>query len=54
LDTQDSEGNESVFLGYEGKDFSFQDLENEVEFIECSAGGKDVEGIRDWMASVLS
>jgi signal recognition particle receptor subunit beta len=54
LDTQDSEGNESVFLGYEGKDFSFQDLENEVEFIECSAGGKDVESIRDWMASVLS
>lgn len=53
LDTQDSEGNESVFLGFEGKDFSFQDLENEVEFIECSAENKDVDGIKDWMASVL-
>ncbi|KAF9931551.1 hypothetical protein FBU30_009936 [Linnemannia zychae] len=54
LDTQDSEGNESVFLGFEGKDFSFQDLENEVEFLECSAENKDVEGIKDWMASVCA
>ncbi|KAF9974059.1 hypothetical protein BGZ65_008928 [Modicella reniformis] len=53
LDTQESEGNENVFLGFEGKDFSFQDLENEVEFIECSTENKDVEGIKDWMASVL-
>ena len=54
LDTQDSEGNENVFLGFEGKDFSFQDLENEVEFIECSAENKDIEGIKDWMAAVTS
>ncbi|KAF8928363.1 hypothetical protein BGZ58_009701 [Dissophora ornata] len=54
LDTQDSEGNENVFLGFEGKDFSFLDLENEVEFIECSAENKDIEGIKDWMASATS
>ncbi|KAG0300707.1 hypothetical protein BGZ98_008961 [Dissophora globulifera] len=52
LDTQDSEGNENTFLGFEGKDFSFQDLENDVEFLECSAENKDIEGIKDWMASV--
>ncbi|KAF9098101.1 hypothetical protein BGX27_000873 [Mortierella sp. AM989] len=54
LDTQDSEGNENVFLGFEGKDFSFQDLENEVEFIEYSAENKDIESIKDWMVSVSS
>ena len=54
LDTQDSEGNENVFLGFEGKDFSFQDLENEVEFLECSAENKDIESIKDWIASVSS
>ncbi|KAF9151655.1 hypothetical protein BGX21_005570 [Mortierella sp. AD011] len=54
LDTQDSEGNENVFLGFEGKDFSFEDLENDVEFIEYSAENKDIENIKDWMASVSS
>ncbi|KAF9291914.1 hypothetical protein BGZ88_006666 [Linnemannia elongata] len=54
LDTQDSEGNENVFLGFEGKDFSFQDLENEVEFLECSAENNNIEGIKDWIASVSS
>ncbi|KAF9355459.1 hypothetical protein BGX26_006504 [Mortierella sp. AD094] len=54
LDTQDSEGNENVFLGFEGKDFSFQDLENDVEFIEYSAENKDIENIKDWMTSVSS
>lgn len=54
LDTQDSESNENVFLGFEGKDFSFQDLENEVEFLECSAENKDIEGIKDWIASMSS
>ncbi|KAI7817796.1 signal recognition particle receptor beta subunit-domain-containing protein [Gamsiella multidivaricata] len=54
LDTQGSEGNENVFLGFEGKNFSFQDLENEVEFIECSAENKDIESIKDWMAAVSS
>ncbi|KAF9428874.1 hypothetical protein BGZ94_000706 [Podila epigama] len=52
LDTQDSEGNASVFLGFEGQDFSFQDLENEVEFVECSAENKDIEGVKDWIAAV--
>ncbi|KAF9436288.1 hypothetical protein BGZ76_004351 [Entomortierella beljakovae] len=52
LDTQDSDENETVYLGFEGKDFSFQDLENDVEFIEYSAESKDVEGIKDWVASV--
>ncbi|KAG0034648.1 hypothetical protein BGZ81_003692 [Podila clonocystis] len=54
LDTQDSEGNENVFLGFEGQDFSFQDLENEVEFIECSAENKDIEGVKDWIAAMSS
>lgn len=52
LDTQDADGNENVFLGFEGQDFTFQDLENEVEFIECSAESKDMETIKDWMAAV--
>lgn len=52
MDTQDADGNENVFLGFEGQDFTFQDLENEVEFIECSAENKDVEAIKDWMAAV--
>ncbi|KAF9299889.1 hypothetical protein BGZ74_008548 [Mortierella antarctica] len=54
LDTQDSEGNENVFLGFEGQDFSFQDLENEVEFIECSAENKDIEGVKDWIVAMSS
>lgn len=54
LDTQDSEGNENVFLGFEGQDFTFQDLENEVEFIECSAENKDIEGVKDWIVAVSS
>ncbi|KAF9197478.1 hypothetical protein BGZ49_002056 [Haplosporangium sp. Z 27] len=54
LDTQDSEGNENVFLGFEGKDFSFQDLENDVEFIECSVENKDIENVKEWIASVSS
>ncbi|KAF9915796.1 hypothetical protein BX616_005349 [Lobosporangium transversale] len=53
LDTQDTDGNENVFLGFEGKDFTFQDLENEVEFLECSAENKDIERIKDWMADAL-
>ncbi|KAG0221933.1 signal recognition particle receptor beta subunit-domain-containing protein [Mortierella sp. GBAus27b] len=53
LDTQDSEGNESVFLGFEGKEFSFQDLENEVEFVECSIENKSVDDIKDWMSSIM-
>ncbi|GJJ73317.1 signal recognition particle receptor subunit beta [Entomortierella parvispora] len=52
LDTQDADGNENVFLGFEGQDFTFQDLENEVEFIECSAENKDMEAVKDWMAAV--
>ncbi|KAG0075769.1 hypothetical protein BGZ93_005638 [Podila epicladia] len=54
LDTQDMEGNENVFLGFEGQDFSFQDLENEVEFIECSAENKDIEGVKDWIVAMSS
>ncbi|KAG0254714.1 hypothetical protein BG011_005549 [Mortierella polycephala] len=53
LDTQDSDGSENVYLGFEGKDFSFQDLENDVEFIECSAENKDIDSIKDWMAAVV-
>ncbi|KAG0046519.1 hypothetical protein BGZ83_008319 [Gryganskiella cystojenkinii] len=53
LDTQDADGtDENVFLGFEGQDFTFQDLENDVEFIECSAENKDMEAIKDWMAAV--
>ncbi|KAI1314641.1 hypothetical protein EDD11_001940 [Mortierella claussenii] len=53
LDTQDTEDNENVFLGFEGKAFAFQDLENEVEFIECSAENKQIEDIKNWMAAIL-
>ncbi|KAF9929414.1 hypothetical protein BGZ75_008331 [Mortierella antarctica] len=54
LDTQDSDGNENLFLGFEGKDFAFQDLENEVDFIECSAESKNVDDIKDWIVAVSS
>ncbi|KAF9583162.1 hypothetical protein BGW38_010120 [Lunasporangiospora selenospora] len=54
LDTQESDGNENVFLGFEGQDFTFEDLENDVEFVECSASRKNTEHIKDWIAGLFS
>ncbi|KAF9164586.1 hypothetical protein DFQ27_002234 [Actinomortierella ambigua] len=54
LDTQDAEENETVFLGFEGQDFSFLDLENEVEFIECSVERDDIDAVREWVLAKTS
>ncbi|KAG0228288.1 hypothetical protein BGW42_002280 [Actinomortierella wolfii] len=54
LDTQDAEENETVFLGFEGQDFSFLDLENEVEFIECSVESDNIDAIKEWVLAKTS
>lgn len=59
LRSTDSTGNNNTFLGKRDRDFMFADLKPlHVDFVECSARGKDensdadLQAVLDWMARV--
>lgn len=53
LEGLDGESVDSVYLGKQGKDFTFADLGMKVEFIEISAQQSDtLEPLRAWIKSV--
>ncbi|CEP14664.1 hypothetical protein [Parasitella parasitica] len=48
VEQQESDEQEA-FLGYEGEDFKFDHLDNEVEFGSCSVEIQDLENVKDWI-----
>ncbi|KAI8136532.1 signal recognition particle receptor beta subunit-domain-containing protein [Fennellomyces sp. T-0311] len=40
---------QEAFLGYEGEDFKFEQLDNNVDFETCSVEKDELEGITDWI-----
>ena len=60
LDSSGSgDGNTNIYLGQEGKDFEFSDLQNEVKFLEasiaknCDDTKSGLPAIRQWIASTM-
>lgn len=46
---QSEEDETEIFLGYEGEDFKFEHVDNELEFVSCSVENKDIEKVQDWI-----
>ncbi|EPB81104.1 hypothetical protein HMPREF1544_12189 [Mucor circinelloides 1006PhL] len=48
VEQQESDEQEA-FLGYEGEDFKFDHVDNDIEFESCSVENQDLEKIKDWI-----
>ncbi|KAI8879968.1 P-loop containing nucleoside triphosphate hydrolase protein [Backusella circina FSU 941] len=52
VEQQESEGDEGqVYLGYEGDDFKFEHLDNEVDFERCSVEKEDLDNVTHWIGN---
>ncbi|KAI9251605.1 signal recognition particle receptor beta subunit-domain-containing protein [Sporodiniella umbellata] len=40
---------EDSFIGYEGEDFNFKQLENETTFVPCSVKNKNIKEVQNWI-----
>lgn len=48
VEQQESDEQET-FLGYEGEDFKFDHVDNDIEFESCSVENQDLEKVKDWI-----
>ncbi|KAF7723083.1 hypothetical protein EC973_002367 [Apophysomyces ossiformis] len=54
VDQQASEMNEQeAYLGFEGEDFQFSHLENEVSFETCSVEKEELEDVTEWLRTTV-
>lgn len=49
LQSVDNSSGDEVFLGKTGKDFVFNHLSQDIQFVECSAKSRDLSGIVNWI-----
>lgn len=52
LQSVDNSTVESVFLGKQGVDFTFSQLSQSIQLVECSAKDRDFNGLTDWLRKV--
>lgn len=53
LQSVDNSVSNVVFLGRQGKDFEFAQLQQHVEFVECSAKTRDLEGLQGLIKKMI-
>jgi signal recognition particle receptor subunit beta len=52
VEQQESEGDEGqVYLGYEGENFKFEHLDNQVDFETCSVEKEELENVTQWIGN---
>ncbi|CEG66945.1 hypothetical protein RMATCC62417_03436 [Rhizopus microsporus] len=46
---QSEEDETEAYLGYEGENFKFDHVDNQVEFVSCSVEKEDIEKVQEWI-----
>ncbi|XP_037939344.1 signal recognition particle receptor subunit beta [Teleopsis dalmanni] len=49
----DNETSKFVYLGKEGRDFEFTQLQQNIQFFECSAKANELSNVSDWIDRML-